>query len=163
MQREISTMRDPFQHATLGVGVFYREPLAALDWLEQAFGFTRSMLVRDQAGHLVHAEMRFEDAYIIVDSEWAPHVASPASLGGKNTQCVYIRLRQDIDAHCARARAAGAVILQEPADQFYGERSYRAVDPEGHVWTFAQTVKMVTREEAEALSGMVIEGWHWAE
>jgi uncharacterized glyoxalase superfamily protein PhnB len=156
-------MRDPFQHATLGVGVFYREPLAALDWLEQAFGFTRSMLVKDQAGHLVHAEMRFEDAYLIIDSEWAAHVASPASLGGKNTQCVYIRVRKDIDAHCAQARAAGAVILQAPEDQFYGERTYRAVDPEGHVWTFAQTVKVVAREEAEALSGMVIEGWHRAE
>jgi len=156
-------MRDPFQHATLGVGVFYRDPLAALDWLEQAFGFTRSMLVKDQAGNLVHAEMRFEDAYVIVDSEWAAHVASPTSLGGKNTQCVYIRVRQDIDAHCERARAAGAVILLEPADQFYGERSYRAVDPEGHVWTFAQTVKVVPKEEAEALSSMVIEGWHRAE
>jgi uncharacterized glyoxalase superfamily protein PhnB len=153
-------MRDPFQHATLGVGVFYREPLAALDWLEQAFGFARSMLVKDRAGNLVHAEMRFEDAYLIVDSEWSAHVASPASLGGKNTQFVYIRVGQDVDAHCARARGAGAVILQEPEDQFYGERTYRAVDPEGHVWTFAQTVKVVPKEEAEAVSGMIIEGWH---
>jgi uncharacterized glyoxalase superfamily protein PhnB len=58
------------------------------------------------------------------------------------------------------ARAAGAVILQEPEDQFYGERSYRAVDPEGHVWTFAQTVKVVTKGGAEANSGMSTEGWH---
>jgi uncharacterized glyoxalase superfamily protein PhnB len=155
-------MHDPFQHATLGVGVFYQQPLAALDWLAKAFGFERSMLVQDRTGNLVHAEMRFEDAYLIVDSEWCANVASPASLGGKNTQFVYIRVRRDIDAHCARAREAGAVILQEPEDQFYGERTYRAVDPEGHVWTFAQTVKVVAKEEAEAVSGLSIEGWHWA-
>jgi uncharacterized glyoxalase superfamily protein PhnB len=121
------------------------------------------MLVQDRTGNLVHAEMRFEDAYLIVDSEWSANVASPASLGGKNTQFVYIRIRHDIDAHCARAREAGATILQEPEDQFYGERTYRAVDPEGHVWTFAQTVKVVPREEAEAVSGMRIEGWHRGE
>lgn len=153
-------MQDPFQHATLGVGVFYRDPLLALAWLEAAFGFARSMLVKDRGGKLVHAEMRFEDAYLVVDSEWSDTAASPASVGGKNTQSVYLRIRGDIDGHCARAREAGAVILQEPQDQFYGERTYRAADIEGHVWTFAQTVKVVPKAEAERLSGFVIDGWH---
>lgn len=57
------------------------------------------------------------------------------------------------------APAAGATILTEPEDQFYGDRTYRARDPEGHVWTFAQTVRRVSREEAEAASGLKIEGW----
>jgi uncharacterized glyoxalase superfamily protein PhnB len=153
-------MRDPFQHATLGVGVFYKEPSIALDWLEKAFGFERSMLVKDRAGKLVHSEMRFEDAYLVVDSEWSANIASPVSINGKNTQSVYIKIRRDIDGHCTRARTAGAVIVQEPQDQFYGERTYRAVDFEGHVWTFAQTIKAVSKEEAERLSGLVIDGWH---
>ena len=153
-------MQDPFDHATLGVGVFYRDPLAALDWLTQAFGFERSMLVTDRDGKLIHAEMRFNDAYLIIDSEWCDEVASPASLNGKNTQSVYLRIRTDIDGHCARARAAGAVILQEPVDQFYGERVYRARDPEGHLWVFAQPIKIVSKDEAERLSGLIIEGWH---
>ena len=153
-------MDDPFGHATLGAGVFYRDPTAALTWLERAFSFTRSMLIADADGSLVHAEMRFGDAYIVVDSEWAENIASPASVGGKNTQVVYIRLAADLDVHCEHARAAGAVILQEPEDQFYGERTYRAVDPEGHIWTFSQTVKRVPREEAERLSELTIDGWH---
>ncbi|WP_348630830.1 hypothetical protein [Mesorhizobium sp. M2D.F.Ca.ET.140.01.1.1] len=95
---------DPFKHAVLGSGVFYRDPRAALAWLKAAFGFEPSMLVSDADGRLVHAEMRFGDGYIIVDSEWADHVASPASVGGKNTQAVYIRLQQDLDAHCEQAR-----------------------------------------------------------
>jgi uncharacterized glyoxalase superfamily protein PhnB len=50
------------------------------------------------------------------------------------------------------------VILQEPTDQFYGDRTYRARDPEGHVWTFGQTVRHVSGEEAEKESGLKIEG-----
>ncbi|TGQ65028.1 MAG: glyoxalase [Mesorhizobium sp.] len=154
------TIEDPFKHSVLGSGVFYRNPRAALDWLEAAFGFERSMVVSDADGKLVHAEMRFGDGYIIVDSEWAGYVASPASVSGKNTQSVYIRLKDGLDAHCAQARAAGADIIQEPTDQFYGERQYRARDPDGHVWTFSQTQRSVSREDAEKLGGLRIEGWH---
>lgn len=154
------TSDDPFKHASLGSDVFYRDPRAALAWLEAAFGFERSMVVSDADGKLVHAEMRFGDSYIIVDSEWADHVASPASVGSKNTQSVYVRLKDGVDTHCTRARAAGAEIIEEPADQFYGERQYRARDPEGHVWTFTQTIRSVPREEAERLGGVTIEGWH---
>ncbi|TPI52912.1 MULTISPECIES: VOC family protein [unclassified Mesorhizobium] len=151
---------DAFKHAALGSGVFYRNPRAALDWLEAAFGFERSMVVSDADGKLVHSEMRFGDCYIIVDSEWSDYVASPASVSGKNTQSVYVRLKDGIDAHCEQARTAGAGIIQEPADQFYGERQYRARDPEGHVWTFTQTIRSVPLEEAERLGDVRIEGWH---
>jgi uncharacterized glyoxalase superfamily protein PhnB len=153
-------VEDPFKHAVLGSGVFYRDPRAALAWLQAAFGFEPSMVVSDADGRLVHAEMRFGDGYIIVDCEWAAHVASPASVGGRNTQSIYIRLRQGLDAHCEKARAAGAEIVEQPADHFYGERQYRARDPEGHVWTFTETTQVVSREEAERLSGLRIEGWH---
>ena len=154
------TLDDPFKHSSLGSGVFYKDPRAALDWLEAAFGFVRSMVIGDTEGKLVHSEMRFGDSYIIVDSEWADYVASPASVGGRNTQCVYVRLKDGLDAHCEQARAKGAEIIQEPADQFYGERQYRARDPEGHVWTFTQPIRVVPREEAERLSGLRIDGWH---
>lgn len=154
------TVDDPFKHATLGSGVFYKDPWAALTWLEMAFGFERSMVASDPTGKLVHSEMRFGDGYIIVDSEWADHVASPASVAGRNTQSVYVRLKDGLDEHCEHARAVGAAIIEEPADQFYGERLYRARDPEGHVWTFTQTLRSVSREEAERLGGLRIEGWH---
>jgi len=151
---------DPFKHSTIGSGVFYKDARAALKWLEKAFGFEPSMVVSDTDGRLVHSEMRFGDGYIIVDSKWADHVASPASVGGRNTQSIYTRLDAGLDVHCERARAAGADITQEPADQFYGERLYRARDPEGHVWTFTQTIRAVPREEAERLGDLKIEGWH---
>jgi uncharacterized glyoxalase superfamily protein PhnB len=152
-------MVDPARRPSLGSAVFYKDPFAALDWLEKAFGFERTLLVTDAEGKLGHSEMRFGDGYIMVGSEWAEHTVSPASLGGRNTQCVHVHLQDGIDAHCERARAAGAVITRELADQFYGDRVYAARDPEGHVWSFGQTVRRVSREEAEKASSLKIEGW----
>lgn len=63
----------------------------------------------------------------------------------------------DVDAHCARARAAGARIVAEPTDQFYGDRTYRAADPEGHHWVFAQHVRDVPADEMSANSGLKVE------
>jgi uncharacterized glyoxalase superfamily protein PhnB len=153
-------MDDPFRRSALTPSVFYRDPWAALDFLEQAFGFERSMVITDKDGRLGHSELRFGDSLIYLGSEWTDYFASPASIGGKNTQSVHVYLRDGIEAHCARAKAAGAVILQEPTDQFYGDRTYRARDPEGHVWTFGQAVRVVSREDAERASGLKIEGWH---
>jgi uncharacterized glyoxalase superfamily protein PhnB len=153
-------MDDPFHRPALTSGVFYRDPWTALDFLEKAFGFERSMVVIDKDGNLAHSEMRFGDGLIYVGSEWADFAVSPVTTGGKNSQSIHVHLKDGIDAHCAHAKAAGAVILQEPTDQFYGDRTYRARDPEGHVWTFGQTVRRVTREEAEQASGLKIEGWH---
>ncbi|WP_334161401.1 VOC family protein [Phenylobacterium sp.] len=139
--------------------VSYRDPKAALDFLERAFGFELFMRIDDAEGNLVHSEMRFGDGVVMVGSEWSEETRSPASIGGKTTQTIHIHIDDDVDAHCARARAAGFEIIMEPADQFYGDRTYRCRDPEGHIWTVGQTVKPVSREEAEAASGLKIEGW----
>ena len=152
-------MAEPSHRSSLTSAVFYRDPSAAIDWLERAFGFERAMIITDNEGKLAHSELRFGNDLLMVGSEWAEFTASPKSIGGKNTQFVHVHVMDDIDAHCARARAAGAEILQEPADQFYGDRTYRARDPEGHVWTFGQTVRVLTRQDAEKASGLKIEGW----
>ena len=146
-------------HPALSTGLAYRDPRAAIAWLEQAFGFETFMLIEDVDGAIVHSELRFEGGVVMVGQEWDEYHKSPASLGGKNTQSVHIQIETDLDAHCERARAAGAVITAEPEEQFYGDRTYRCKDPEGHIWTVAQTVKAVTREEAAAATGLKITGW----
>ena len=152
-------MADASPRPSLSSAICYRDPKAALKWLEKAFGFETVMLITDAEGNIGHSEMRYGDGIVMVGNEWSADHKSPASIGGKNTQTVHVHLTEDVDKHCARAKAAGAEILQEPADQFYGDRTYRARDPEGHIWTFGQTVKAVTREEAEKTSGFKIEGW----
>ncbi|MDO9429905.1 MAG: VOC family protein [Pseudomonadota bacterium] len=139
--------------------LFYQDPKAALAWLEKAFGFELSMLLEDAQGNLVHSQMAFGNGYVMIGQEWSADHKSPRSVGGKNTQTVSIEIESDIDAHFERAKAAGAVIDAAPETQFYGDRTYRCRDPEGHIWTVSQTVKTVSREEAEAASGLKITGW----
>jgi uncharacterized glyoxalase superfamily protein PhnB len=147
---------------TFTSAVFYKDPKAALDWLQKAFGFELTMLIEDPDGdvRMMHSEMSFQGkGRIMVGAEWADWTKSPSSVGGANTQSLHVQMEEGIDDHCEQARAAGAVIQREPEDQFYGDRIYGAVDPEGHVWTFGQTIRQVTREEAEAASGLKIQGW----
>ena len=139
--------------------ITYQDPRAALAWLEKAFGFELAMLLEDPQGAVAHAEMRFGASLVMVGAEWSADHKSPKSLAGKNTQSVHIHIETDINAHCARARAAGAEITQAPQTQFYGDRTYRCRDLEGHIWTVGQTVAAVSREEAEKLSGLKITGW----
>lgn len=148
---------------TFTVAVVYRDPRAALDWLARAFGFEVTMAIEGADAYSSHYEMAVDGrGRIMVGGEWAEWTRSPAGLGGVNTQSVHVMLTGDLDAHCARAREIGATIAAEPADQFYGDRTYRAVDPEGHVWTFAQHVRDVTKAEAEQAIGLPIEATTWA-
>jgi uncharacterized glyoxalase superfamily protein PhnB len=139
--------------------IFYRDPRAALRWLAEAFGFEVFMLIEDSDGALVHSEMRYGDCAVMIGSEWSADHQSPASVDGRNTQTTHISIATDVDAHCERARQAGAEIVAAPETQFYGDRTYRCRDPEGHIWTVSQAVQPVTREEAEAVSGLKITGW----
>ncbi len=134
-------------------GVVYRDPRAALKWLENAFGFETTMVVENEDGSIGHSEMRFGDGLIYVGREWDERHRSPANLDGVNTQSLHFNLRDGIDAHFERAVAAGAKVLREPADQFYGDRSYMVLDPEGHVWSFSQTIKTMTFDEMSKAGG----------
>ena len=153
-------MEDQFHRPTFASAVFYQDPSPHSTGSEPRLRVqARLMVITCKDGKLAHAEMKFGDGYIMVGNEWADFVASPASVGRKNTQNIHVMLKDGLDAHCAQARAAGAQIIREPEDQFYGHRVYLAQDPEGHVWSFAQAVRDVSREEAEQASGLKIEGW----
>lgn len=141
---------------------FYRDPMAALHWLEAAFGFETVLLLTDDAGKVGHAEMSFRGCNIGVGGEWGgpplggAEMKSPASLGGVGTQFMWVELEDGLDAHCERARAAGARIVAEPEDQFYGARVYRAHDLEGHVWSFREQLRHVSNETMTEITGLKV-------
>lgn len=146
-------------HRTKGLSsaVSYQDPKAAFRWLEAAFGFEPLFVIIDGDGNLAHSEMSYGNSVVMVGGEWSEDHKSPRSVGGKNTQSVHVQLArgEDVDAHCAHARAMGATILQEPQTQFYGDRTYRAADPEGHIWTFGVTVKELTPAQWDEASGLI--------
>lgn len=115
----------------------YRDPKAAIEWLENAFQFQRHF-VADEEGEVVHAQLRVGDDLLMlgpdhIDDKYGMH--SPLKLNGTN-QCVYIALDNDIDEACERARAAGATIVTAPYHTPYGSREFSCKDLEGHVWSF---------------------------
>ncbi|RYD88118.1 MAG: VOC family protein [Sphingomonadales bacterium] len=148
-------MSDGYRPKGLSSALCYQDPKAAYRWLEEAFGFEPLFVLLDADGNLGHSEMTYGDSMVMVGSEWSDDHRSPRALGGKNTQTVHVQLAEgdDIDAHCETARKAGAEILMEPDTQFYGDRTYRARDPEGHIWTFGVTVEKKTSDEWDAAGG----------
>ncbi len=129
---------------TFTPAVYYQDPKAAVAWLERAFGFGTTAAIEGPGGNLTmsHYELALEGrGRIMVGGEWTATVRSPDSVEGINTQTVQVLLTHDLDAHCERARAAGAIIVAEPQDEPYGDRVYRVADPEGHVWTFAMHLR----------------------
>jgi uncharacterized glyoxalase superfamily protein PhnB len=148
-------MSDYARPKGLASAISYVDPNAAFVWLEKAFGFEPLMVLLDENDKIAHSEMTFGEGLIMVGSEWSENHRSPKNLSGKNTQSVHVQLArgEDIDAHCNRARKAGADIVQEPDDQFYGDRTYRARDPEGHIWTFGVTVQDMTAADWDKASG----------
>ena len=124
----------------------YADAPAAIEFLRDAFGFALRERYDMEDGRVGHAELVLEGGVVRLASLW-PEMgfASPRELAGVHgqTHCFV----DDVDAHYARARAAGATIAAEPVDEFYGARMYRAIDPEGHRWTFATQVRDVPREE----------------
>jgi len=118
--------------------LFYDDVAAAIDWLGKAFGFEVRLRMTDKNGGVVHGEMEFADSLIMLgltteNSAWE----SPRTFDGRISQRLYIFV-DNIDAHYERALSAGARILHEPADQFWGDRVYECIDPEGHRWKFAE-------------------------
>ena len=117
----------------------YRDALHMVDWLCEAFGFEKQAVYAD--GDTVHhAQLTYGDGMIMLgssggDSEWGKLIADLEDTGRRETQspCVIVA---DADAHYARAKAAGAQIAIEIADQGYGGRGYACRVPEGHLWWF---------------------------
>ena len=133
--------------------VFYDDASKAIDWLCRAFGFEVQLKVEGEGRRIEHSELKFGGGLVMVSS---PHGSSerktpvpgksPRAVGGVNTQMLAVFV-DDADAHCARARAAGARILDEPTttdygDVYWSDRTYRAEDPEGHHWWFAAFIRM---------------------
>ncbi|MFP5404770.1 MAG: VOC family protein, partial [Gammaproteobacteria bacterium] len=79
-------MEDPWKRPAFMPALFYKDAFAALDWLEKAFGFERTMVITDLHGNLAHAEMGFDGGVVMIGSEWTDYTAAPDSVAGKNTQ-----------------------------------------------------------------------------
>jgi uncharacterized glyoxalase superfamily protein PhnB len=120
--------------------LIYSDVREAVAWLEGAFGFRERIRIGED--HRSQLTVGDDGAVIVGDVRNERRPPRP----GEVTHAVMVRV-EDVDAHCARARAGGARIVTEPTDFPYGERQYTAEDQAGHQWTFSQTLADVAPEE----------------
>ena len=128
------------EHPTVFPTLSYDDAQAAIDFLAEAFGAERHAVYTGDDGRIQHAELRFGNGIVMLGSA---RDEVPASAGGAG---IYVVV-DDPDAHCARARAAGAKITRDLHDEPYGSREYSAKDPEGNSWHFG-TYQPFTYEPA---------------
>jgi uncharacterized glyoxalase superfamily protein PhnB len=142
----------PSDWPRMSSAVVYLDAVAAIHWLCEAFGFEVRIKVEGDKGQIEHSELTYGEGLIMVAQEtpqaerrWKRTMRSPKSLNGATTQSIMFFV-DDADAHCAHARAHGAQIIEEPATHDYGadywsDRSYGALDPEGHLWWITQRLR----------------------
>jgi len=117
----------------------YNDAAAAIEWLCNAFGFDKHLVVPGEGGTVVHAQLVFGNGMVMLgsagESEFDNFQKPPSALSGSVSQSPYIVV-EDADRHYARAVAVGAEIVMDIKNEDYGGRGYSCRDPEGHIWNF---------------------------
>ncbi|BBZ41407.1 VOC family protein [Mycobacterium conspicuum] len=125
---------------------------AAIDFYTKAFGAEELGRVPRQDGKLVNAAVRINGFTVMLNDDFPETCGgksmTPTSLGGTP---VTIHLTvDDVDAKFRRAVDAGATVIAELTDQFWGDRYGVVADPFGHHWSMGQPVREVSMEEIQA-------------
>ena len=117
----------------------YNDAAAAIEWLCNAFGFDKHLVVPGEDGTVVHAQLVFGNGMVMLGSAGESDLDNfqkpPSGLSGSVSQSPYIVV-EDADRHYARAVTAGAEIVMDIKNEDYGGRGYSCRDPEGHIWNF---------------------------
>ena len=125
--------------ATIIPGLRYRDAPAAIEWLCEAFGFEKHLVVPGEAGTIDHAQLVFGNGMIMLgsarDDDFGRLQKPLDTPDAPVSKSAYV-IVTDVDAHHARAVAAGAKVVMAPEDQHYGGRLYSCRDPEGNLWNF---------------------------
>ena len=129
----------PSTGSTIIPGMRYRNAPAAIEWLCDAFGFQKHLVVPAENNTIAHAQLNFGSGMIMLgsikDNEFGKLMKQPDEIGGAETQSCYVVVA-DCDAHYARAKATGAQIVLDIHDEGHGGRGYACRDLEGHIWYF---------------------------
>ncbi|MGW1251128.1 VOC family protein [Streptomyces sp. NPDC002535] len=111
----------------------YTDAAAAIDWLESV-GFVTAVRQDDEAGRVVHAELRLGQAVIMLASADASY-AVPALKGVSTGSGLYVVTPSVDELHDRAVRSGGTSVIA-PEDTAWGSRRARVLDPEGREWSF---------------------------
>lgn len=125
-----------------------RDAGAAVQFYKAAFGATEKFRLVEPGGRIGHAELLFGDQMIMLSDEYPEY--GIRALGPDDAGlCLFHLYVDDADAMIESAVSAGARIVREAADQFYGERSGTVRDPFGYDWMIGHSIEEVEPEEMQ--------------
>lgn len=110
------------------------------------FGAVELFRLVEPSGRIGHVELQFGPSIVMLAGEFPEMGFTAPPANGLPVVCIHLHV-DDGDAMGARAVAAGARMLNEPAEHFYGERSCRVLDPFGHTWMLGHSIEKVAPDE----------------
>jgi PhnB protein len=113
-----------------------KDAAAEIEFCKAAFGAVELSRREAPDGGVIHATLKIGEAMAMVHCEYAPLVSRAPDHDGSSPVVIYF-YGQNVDATIERAEQAGARTLIPAADQFWGDRVGRILDPSGHVWNIA--------------------------
>ncbi len=125
-----------------------RDANAAIEFYEKAFGAVEDFRLTEPSGRIGHAELRFGEATVMVSDEYPEYGIHGPNESVPTGSSVHLHV-EDVDGMSQQAVDAGAKLVMEPKDQFYGERSSKVLDPFGHEWLLGSQIEDVSREEMQ--------------
>jgi len=125
-----------------------RDANAAIEFYKKAFGAVEEFRLTEPCGRVGHAQLKFGAATVMVSDEYPEYGIHGPKDSVPTGSSVHLHV-DDVDAMTQQAIAAGAKLVMEPKDQFYGERSSKVLDPFGHEWLLGSHIEDVTPEEMQ--------------
>src|SRR5215216_1976356 len=118
----------------------------AIEWYKKALGAKERGRMEAPGGAIGHAEVEIGDSVVMLSDPFPQASTKPPKELGGTSMSIFMYV-EDVDAAVKEAVDAGATVLMEVADQFWGDRFGTIQDPFGHTWSIATHVEDVTSEE----------------
>lgn len=125
-----------------------RDGNAAIEFYKRAFGAEEQFRLTEPSGRIGHAELKFGSATVMVSDEYPEYGIHGPQKSVPTGIAIHLHV-DDVDSLTTRAVEAGATVVMEPKDQFYGERTARLRDPFGHEWLLGHQIEEVPRDEMQ--------------
>jgi PhnB protein len=128
----------PDGYHTINTSVIVDGAQEVIDFLKKTFDAKERLMMPGQPGKIAHAELEIGDSLVMISDATEQYPA---------TRCRVYAYVADVDATYKRALAAGAKGVEEPQNQFWGDRTAAIVDSKGNHWAIATRVEDLSSEE----------------
>jgi PhnB protein len=136
----------PEGYHSLQIYLAVEDASKAIDFYKEAFGAEETIRMPGPDGKVAHAELQIGDSKLMLSDPFPQSSVRPPSERGGSTASIFMYV-DDVDATFEQAQKAGATVVSELEDMFWGDRFGTLADPFGHVWSVATHKEDLSEEE----------------